>query len=61
MLNEIEWLDKQLKLIDQEMSIVKNIGTDNAKQSLVIYNVWRSQLVVRKRELAALSTKRKEK
>ena len=50
-LNEIEWLEKQTRLVDKEIEIANAINTNNAKQSLLIYQMWRTQLMIRFREL----------
>ena len=50
-MHEIKWLEKQLKFISQEEKIALKKNTNNAQQSLLIYQIWKTQLIIREREL----------
>ena len=52
MLNERNWLERQIKGINEEMNVANRVGTNNAKQSIVIYTMWKAQLVIRLKELS---------
>lgn len=48
---EKEWINRQIKWIDEERDIAKTSGTKNGQQSALIYTIWRTQLMLRKRDL----------
>ena len=51
MATELIWLKEQLQQIDSEINIATKINTNNAKQSVLIYNMWRIQLKKRIEEI----------
>ena len=50
-MDELKWLKKQIEGIDNEIKSARKAKTNNGDQSVLIYNVWRTQITLRLREL----------